>query len=199
MILSPRPPPAGSSASHGPAAGPDGPCTAGLVGWLPAFRFAETAAVAFLLLAVASTLASPNLANSINGLVHGLAEPIAMGAILVWLRPSPRGLVLVAAALAASIALGSLIDILQAIKAYGNLTQIVNHRLLFTEVTYDNVGLFGVIVATILPFVAAVLLLRRDLGIPRWASGCSWPRVCFRSWASSSPYPRAPGLRPRSP
>ena len=139
--------------------------------WLDGFesvRFAEVAAGAFLLLAVASTLASPSFSNSINGLLHGIVEPIAMGAILVSLRPSPRGLLLVAGALVVSIALGSLIDLLQAIKAYGTLTQIVNHRLLFTEVTYDNVGLFGVIVATVLPLAAAVLLLRRDLGIPRW-------------------------------
>jgi O-antigen ligase len=133
-----------------------------------AFRFAEVAAVMFLILAVASTLVSPDIANSATGLLHGIAEPIAMGAILVWLKPSPRGIVLVAAALVFSIAIGSLIDVLQAVKAYGTITQIVNHRLYFTEVTYDNVGLFGVIVATILPLVAAILLIRRELGIPRW-------------------------------
>jgi O-antigen ligase len=133
-----------------------------------AIRFAEAAAILLLVLAVASTLASPNIGNSVNGLIHGIAEPIAFGAILVWLKPSPRGIVLVAGALAVALALGSLIDVLQAIKAYGSLTQIVNHRLLFTEVTYDNVGLFGVIIATVLPLLAAILLLRRDLGIPRW-------------------------------
>jgi O-antigen ligase len=136
-----------------------------------AIRFVEVATVFLLLLAVASTLASPNVANSIPGLLHGVAEPIAMGAILVWLRPSPKGLVMVAVALATSIALGSLIDVLQAIKAYGTLSSIVSHRLLFTEVTYDNVGLFGVIVATVIPLVSAVLLLWRNLGIPRWAVG----------------------------
>ena len=50
-----------------------------------AFRFAEVAAVLLLLLAVASTLISPDIANSATGLLHGIAEPIAMGAFLVWL------------------------------------------------------------------------------------------------------------------
>jgi O-antigen ligase len=135
-----------------------------------AARVAKLAVLGFVVFATASTLASPDLGNSANSLIHGILEPVAFGAILLWLKPSPRGLVLVACALAVSIALGSLIDVLQAVKAYPNLTQIVNHRLLFTEVTYDNVGLFGVILAAVLPMIAAVLLLRRDLAMPRWGT-----------------------------
>ena len=132
-------------------------------------RLLELAVVAFVALAVGSTVASLNPGNSANGLLHGIVEPVLFGLVLVWLRPSPRGLLTIAGALAVSIGLASLIDILQNYWAYGtNITQIVNHRLDFTQATYNNVGLFGVIIATVLPMLAAGLLLRRELSLPRW-------------------------------
>ena len=139
---------------------------------LEASTFAELAAVAFVGFAIASTYASLNPGNSVNGLLHGIVEPAVFGAVLVYLRPSPRDLMLIAGALAISIALASGMDLLQNLWAWGtNFNGIISHRLDFTQVTYNNVGLFGVIIAAVLPMLASVVLLRREARVPDWAIG----------------------------
>jgi len=65
-----------------------------------AYRFAEVAALGVLGIAVLSTLASPNVTLSSTVLLHGILEPVALGAILVALRPTRRDLVTLAIVLA---------------------------------------------------------------------------------------------------
>ncbi|MGD0247695.1 MAG: O-antigen ligase family protein, partial [Candidatus Limnocylindrales bacterium] len=128
-------------------------------------RFAELALVGFVGLAVLSTLASPDVTNSATVLLHGILEPVAMGAVLVWLRPSRRDLVMVGAALGVSIALGSLLNFLQTVPEYGSLAGMQAARLLFAHTTFFNVGLFGVIIAMVVPLLVGAIAARRALGL----------------------------------
>jgi O-antigen ligase len=137
-------------------------------GRFEAHLFAQVAVAGFICLAILSTLASPNVANSATILLHGILEPLVMGVVLVWLRPSRRGLVLVALALGGSIALGSLLNMLQTFPYYKTLGALQAQRLFFAHTTYFNVGLFGVIVAMVVPLLVGVLAARHSLRLGRW-------------------------------
>jgi O-antigen ligase len=148
------------------------PLASGIAGfrlWAGRFEgriFAQMAMVGFVALAILSTLASPNITNSATVLLHGILEPVVMGAVLVWLRPSRRELVLVAVAMGASIALGSLLNIFQTLPLYKTLSGMQAQRLYFAHTTYFNVGLFGVIVAMVVPLLLGILAARRSLRLP---------------------------------
>jgi O-antigen ligase len=142
--------------------------------WAAAFesrRFAELAVVGFIGLAAVSTLASPRLTDSATVLLHGILEPLAMGAVLVWLRPSRRELVLVGAALGGSIALGSLLNFLQTVPLAGSLAGMQAQRALFAHTTFYNVGLFGVIIAMVVPLLMGAIAARRALRLSTPAVG----------------------------
>jgi O-antigen ligase len=128
-----------------------------------AYRFVEVGALAIVGLAIASTLVSLDPINSATVLLHGIIEPVATGAILIWLRPSRRDLILVAAALGVSIALGSALNFVQSLSEFRSITALAEHRLAFAWATYFNVGLFGVIVAMVVPLVVGLLAARRAL------------------------------------
>jgi O-antigen ligase len=128
-----------------------------------AHRFAEMGVLGIVGLGILSSLASPDPINSATVLLHGILEPVAMGAVLVWLRPSRRDLVLVAAALASAIAIGTLINIVQTLPQYRTLAALQAFRTEFAWATYYNVGLFGVIVAMIAPLAVGLLAARRSL------------------------------------
>ena len=130
-------------------------------------RFAEVALVGFIGLAVLSTMASPDVARSATVLLHGILEPLAMGAVLVWLRPSRRDLVIVGAGLGISVAFGSLLGIVQALTDYKSLAALQAARLMFARVGYFNVGLYGVIVAMVVPLVVGSLAARHTLRLSK--------------------------------
>jgi O-antigen ligase len=133
--------------------------------------FVELAVVGFIGLAVLSTLASPRITDSATVLLHGILEPLAMGAVLVWLRPSRRELVMVGAALGASIALGSLLNFLQTVPQAGSLAGMQAQRAWFAHTTFYNVGLFGVIIAMVVPLLMGAIAARRALRLSRAAVG----------------------------
>ena len=123
---------------------------------------ASLALVAFLALALASTYASPGVAQSRIVLAHGIVEPIALGLILLGLRPNRMDLVRVAIALGLSAGVGCLINIVQTVPG-STLAGLQSHRLFFSILTYDSVGLLGEVLAMSVPLLVGVLLARRAL------------------------------------
>jgi O-antigen ligase len=132
-----------------------------------AYHFVELAAAGFVAIAVASTFASRDVATSANVLVHGIVEPLVMAAILVWLRPGRRALILVGAALAFAAAFATALNILQGLSAYGSFQSMLAHRLYFSWYTYGNVGFFGLVVAATIQIEVGLLLARHRLGLSR--------------------------------
>jgi O-antigen ligase len=158
-----RPAPAGAGATAGTdAAAPPGS------GWRSRVSLPAAAAVAtlsFLALAVLSTAVSPNAEASATVLLHGILEPVAMGAVLLALRPTRRDVALVAIALGVSVALGGLLNMLQTLGEVRSLSGLQAQRLLFSRITYFNVGLFGEMLAMAMPLLLAALAARRRLDL----------------------------------
>jgi O-antigen ligase len=126
------------------------------------------AAAAFVALAVLSTIRSPDPHSSLDVLIHGILEPIGMGVVLLALRPTRSMLATVAVALGVSVGLGGLINVVQTLPG-STLAGLQTDRLLFSRVTYFNVGLFGEMVAMAVPLLAAAFIARRHLRLNRWA------------------------------
>ena len=126
------------------------------------------AAAGFIVVAVLSTLRSPDVRSSLDVLIHGILEPMGMGAVLLALRPSRSKLVLVAVALGVSVAIGGVLNIVQSVPG-STLAALQTNRLLFSRITYFNVGLFGEMVAMAVPLLSAVLMARGYLRLNRWA------------------------------
>jgi O-antigen ligase len=142
---------------------------AGRAGGFAASRFAEVAVVGLIGIAVLSTIASPNVTLSATVLMHGILEPIALAALVVALRPSARGLIVLGIALGLSVGLGTVLNVAQSLPTMTSLASIQLHRLLFARASFYNVGLFAAVAAMTVPFVIAGLAGRRSLGLPRWA------------------------------
>ncbi len=131
------------------------------------YRLGFLATAAFLALATLSTLFSSNVAVSSLVLIHGIYEPIGMAAVFMALVRTRRQLWTTLIALALSAALGSLLNVLQSVPAMGSLHVLQAQRLLFSRLTYFNVGLFGEIVAMAAPLLIAAIARRRQLGLGR--------------------------------
>jgi len=130
---------------------------------------AAVAFVALMALAGLSTLFSPDRGTSATILLHGILEPATMALILLALRPTRRQLTILLIALAVSVAAGGFLNIAQTIPAMKSLSVIQTNRLLFSRITYFNVGLFGEMLAMAMPLLIVALLARRRLGLGRWA------------------------------
>jgi O-antigen ligase len=124
---------------------------------------AGLALVAFLALAVGSTNASLYYTQSRIVLAHGILEPVAMGLILLALRPNRIDLALVAVALGVSAAIACLLNILQTVPGATSLSMLQAQRFSFSLLTYGNVGLLGESLAMAVPLLIGVLLARRSL------------------------------------
>jgi len=134
-----------------------------------AFRLAAVAVAGFVGIAAVSTVASPNVALSATVLLHGILEPIALAAILVFLRPSRRDLVMLGVALGVSVGLGTALNVIAALPTMTSLAAVQANRLVFARASFYNVGLYAAVVATTVPLVVAAVALRRSLNLPRWA------------------------------
>jgi len=134
-----------------------------------AFHLAAVAVAGLAGIALISTVASPNVALSATVLLHGILEPIALAAILVFLRPSRRDLVVLGAALGLSVGLGTALNVVATLPAMTSLAAIQANRLVFARASFYNVGLYAAVVATTVPLVVAALAVRRSLNMPRWA------------------------------
>jgi O-antigen ligase len=132
-----------------------------------AHTFAEVAAAGIVVLAILSTVISPDPGTSANVFMHGILEPVAMAGILIWLRPSRREIAIVGAGLAIAVADGSALNVLQSLSQYKTISGVLTNRLYFSWYTYGNVGTFGVIVAATLPIEIGLLVLRKRLGLSR--------------------------------
>ena len=101
--------------------------------------------------------------------MHGILEPLAMGVILLILATGRRRLALVLVALGLSVALGGAINMIQSIPAFGTLASLQTNRLLFSRLTFFNVGLFGEMLAMAAPLLLGAIAARRQLGLGRLA------------------------------
>lgn len=156
-------------AAIAPDAGPDDVTKPRLLGrFAPSLSggVAGLALIGFVALALASTYFSPNLLQSRSVLVHGILEPIAMGLILLALRPNRTDLALVAIALGVSAAIGSMLNIVQTVPGANSLAMLQAQRFSFSLLTYGNVGLLGELLAMAVPLLIGVLLARRSLRLP---------------------------------
>ena len=88
------------------------PPASGYVAGLP---YRRSRRCLFVVLAVLSTLRSPDVRSSLDVLLHGILEPMAMGVVLLALRPSRSKLALLAVALGASVAIGGALNIVQSV------------------------------------------------------------------------------------
>ncbi len=126
-------------------------------GRFEAHRFAEVATLGLVGLAVLSTLQSANVVLSATVLLHGIVEPVALAAVVVLLRPSRRDLILLATILGASAAIGGLLNILQSMPGITSFAAMQARRLTFARVGYFNVGLFGVVLAAVIPLIVGIV------------------------------------------
>jgi len=132
--------------------------------WRSKLSLANVAAgamVAVLALATVSTALSPDVGTSATVLLHGILEPAAMAAVLLALRPTRRYLALVGLVLALSVAIGGLLNMVQTLAIIRSLSVLQTHRLLFSRLTFFNVGLFGEMLAMSLPLLLAALVASR--------------------------------------
>lgn len=162
-------------AASGVTTGPSASSRPGTIAWDRAAAFAGhnagwLATAALLVLATLSTLRSPDLGSSATVLMHGILEPLAMGIILLILATGRRRLALVLVALGLSVALGGAINMIQSIPAFGNLASLQTNRLLFSRLTFFNVGLFGEMLAMAAPLLLGAIAARRQLGLGRLAA-----------------------------
>jgi hypothetical protein len=132
---------------------------------------ALAAVVAMLAFATLSTALSPDVPASTTVLLHGILEPFFIAAALLMLRPTRGDLIRVMAVLAVSVAIGGLLNMIQTIPAMKTLSEMQVDRLLFSRITYFNVGLFGEMLALTLPLLLALLLAQRKgyVRLPRTA------------------------------
>ncbi len=128
---------------------------------------AAAAALAMLALACLSTALSPNVELSATVLLHGILEPAAMAAALIALRPDRRFLAVTLVVLASSVAIGGLLNMVQTLATVHSLSVLQAQRLLFSRITYFNVGLFGEMLAMATPLLLTALLARRHLHLGR--------------------------------
>lgn len=152
---------ASTAAAPAPAAGSD------LRSRFTLERLALAGTIALLALAGLSTAVSPDVQTSFSVLLHGILEPIAIGVALLVLRPTVRYLSLVAIVLGASVAIGGLLNMIQTLAVTHSLTVLQAERLLFSRITYFNVGLFGEMLAMAMPLLLAALIGRRRFGLSR--------------------------------
>jgi O-antigen ligase len=125
------------------------------------------ATLSLLALAILSTVLSPDVQTSATVLLHGILEPAAMAGALLALRPTRRYLAVVAIVLGVSVAIGGLLNMIQTLPTTHSLSVLQAQRLLFSRITYFNVGLFGEMLAMATPLLLGALLGRRRLGLSR--------------------------------
>jgi O-antigen ligase len=129
---------------------------------------AEKAGLGLGVIAILSTSLSYNPTLSGTVLMHGVLEPLALGAIVLALRPTRRDIVNLAIVLGASAGIGAAINVLQLLPVQ-SIAALQAQRLLFARVTYYNVGIYGVVLAAVIPLAIGLLVARRDLPLPRRA------------------------------
>ena len=124
-------------------------------------RVAAVAIVGLLAIATLSTALSPDQTTSATILLHGILEPATMGFILLALRPTRSDLIALLIVVAISVGIGGLLNMIQTIPAMKTLEVMQDQRLLFSRITYFNVGLFGEMLAMAMPLLLAILLAYR--------------------------------------
>jgi O-antigen ligase len=124
-------------------------------------RVAAVAIGGLLAFATLSTALSPDRTTSATILLHGILEPAAMAFILLALRPTRSRLIVLLMVVAVSVGIGGLVNMIQTIPAMKTLGVMQDQRLLFSRITYFNVGLFGEMLAMAMPLLLAILLAYR--------------------------------------
>ena len=116
---------------------------------------------------VLSWLASPDPATAAPIVLHGVLEPIAAALLVVVLRPSARQLAALGGGLVLGVVLASAYSIIRLGRVATTLAELENMRVQLAHFTYYNVGIFGDVLATIIPILIAFLIWRGTIGLGR--------------------------------
>jgi hypothetical protein len=122
----------------------------------PAVPLALAAVIAAL--AVLATATSPDLSTSVSITLHGVLEPVIMGILIVFIRPTLRQLVALAGAMAASVVIAGVVNLVRIVLVIHHLGDFQSLRNEFGRITFYNVGLFGAMLTTVLPLMAIVIV-----------------------------------------
>jgi hypothetical protein len=125
-------------------------------------------------LAVASTLAAPAPLAAANITLHGVLEPMAAFAIVIALRPDARQAFHALLALAAGVAVASVINLAWLLLLVAP-TDLYEQRMQLARLTFFNVGIFAGMLVVAIPAAASLLLVERREG--RWgrvARAAAW-------------------------
>jgi hypothetical protein len=109
-------------------------------------------------LAVLATTISPDLSTSVSITLHGIIEPVVVGVLIVIIRPTLRQLVALAGAMAASVVIAGAVNLVRIVLVVHHLGDFQALRNEFGRITFYNVGLFGAMLATVLPLIAIVIV-----------------------------------------
>jgi O-Antigen ligase len=136
----------------------------------PALRRATYAGAGLLvaLTGLSVVLGTAPLARSIPIAVHGLVEPALLLAIVVALRPSWLAATALAIGMGASVGLATAFNLVRIFVVRGQITSDAEMRIQLARLTYFNVGIYGDMLAMVLPLIIGALLMRRALRAPRW-------------------------------
>jgi hypothetical protein len=116
-------------------------------------------------LATASTIASPAPDAAWNITLHGVLEPMALFGIVLALRPEARHALQALLALASSVVLATLINLVWLLVVVAP-TDFYEQRMQLARLTYFNVGIFAAMLVMAIPATATLLLRQRPW---RWA------------------------------
>ena len=108
-------------------------------------------------LAVLATAISPDLSTGVSITLHGIIEPVVVGVLVVLIRPTLRQLVALAGAMTASVVIAGAVNLVRIVLVVHHLGDFQALRNEFGRITFYNVGLFGAMLVTVLPFIAIVV------------------------------------------
>lgn len=103
-----------------------------------------------------------------NITLHGVLEPMAVFAVVVALRPRIDQALHALVAVAAGVAIATLINFAWLVLLIGP-RDLYQQRMLLARLTYFNVGIFANMLVTAIPAAASVLFLRSRFRWPRTA------------------------------
>jgi len=125
---------------------------------------------AIIALAILSGLASPDPGGAAPIVLHGVIEPVLLGAIVMLLRPTIVRLGWLALAMGVSVVLASFYSLIRLGHLVVALQDVETVRTQISHLTYYNVGIYGDMLAMAMPLLVAGLALRSRLGLAPWVT-----------------------------
>ena len=116
-------------------------------------------------LAIAATIAAPGSDEALNITLHGVLEPMAAFALVLALRPTAERALQAVLAVAAGVALATLVNLAWLVLLVGP-RGLYEQRMLLARLTYFNVGIYAAMLVVALSAAAAAIFLRARFSRP---------------------------------